>query len=844
MASDPFFELVKQQRALQAQWFEEIRKNASASGESDYDYAVKEGLFAGTREQFVAAQTAALAKNNNLSDVADNAAALLNLNGLAKPIFDGVDGFAALRARAPAKDGERVRLRYHTKKPTSSGFADTARGGGWFIGRLSAKADDGGYIASAGGNYHWQRDIDNIANLTVDDFGAVGDGVTDDAPAFIRMYDFMNSTLAVNLSGDNSRRQGLVLTAQSYALSDMDFSKRESAAATTSGYKGSAEFLIRSQVPVYLGNHAAATIIQLGSNTTPTILANHARVTFHGIKIINNQNKAFFNNNRDTSTFRLANCTLQEPNATAPSKKPFFKNVYDGGQYFSASCILIQYTGGIVFDLKDTIGSRATEINSYMTAERIFDTGWSNQAERSWDHPTDFELSRCNFQYPMSQPFRFARMCQMVINNVWVEHGAAAGDLNNAQAVINAFSVEDCKTQVLGWAGRFIFLQNSLPTGNYVDMDTAPFLADGSKNPAWTSYYTNPDVAANADGTTTAVGSNITQWQSNYEMGWSRFEAAYTLLKNAVTLNYLTGALHGDNLAGSARWVRVGQMETRNLGGEWHFTIEGTKGYSALKTGTSANYLDNQAPGKCHIDIQRPVDGASPAINGYKAVMAFENQSAVSDAIVITSSSTICELWIKLEAYCGGYSVHVTGSGSTRKEKGICDRFVPGDGVLTTDAPVATGTQVLARPVRMAFWGDGSVGYGFNGGLLAEHTVLMTDAEMDTIYWAKPSRGAWKMVNNYKQPVIAYYGIIPKFTTNLASTATVATGGTLTLTVAASDAYSWQWYKNGVAISGATSATYTKASVTSADAGNYYVVAIGRPKENTTQSNTVAVTVT
>lgn len=64
-----------------------------------------------------------------------------------------------------------------------------------------------------------------------------------------------------------------------------------------------------------------------------------------------------------------------------------------------------------------------------------------------------------------------------------------------------------------------------------------------------------------------------------------------------------------------------------------------------------------------------------------------------------------------------------------------------------------------------------------------------------------------------------------------ASFSVVATGGALT----------YQWYRNGYAIAGATSAVFTITSVNSAYAGNYYVVitnAIG-----SLQSNTVALTV-
>ena len=59
------------------------------------------------------------------------------------------------------------------------------------------------------------------------------------------------------------------------------------------------------------------------------------------------------------------------------------------------------------------------------------------------------------------------------------------------------------------------------------------------------------------------------------------------------------------------------------------------------------------------------------------------------------------------------------------------------------------------------------------------------------------------------------------------SSQTIATGSSLTLSAAATGAPtpSYQWYKNDVAISGATSATYTIASVASGDAGTYKVVA-------------------
>lgn len=65
------------------------------------------------------------------------------------------------------------------------------------------------------------------------------------------------------------------------------------------------------------------------------------------------------------------------------------------------------------------------------------------------------------------------------------------------------------------------------------------------------------------------------------------------------------------------------------------------------------------------------------------------------------------------------------------------------------------------------------------------------------------------------------------FSTPLNATTAVTAGETMTLTVAVTgglEPYSYQWYKNNNAISGATEATYTKASTTTADSGTYKVV--------------------
>ena len=65
------------------------------------------------------------------------------------------------------------------------------------------------------------------------------------------------------------------------------------------------------------------------------------------------------------------------------------------------------------------------------------------------------------------------------------------------------------------------------------------------------------------------------------------------------------------------------------------------------------------------------------------------------------------------------------------------------------------------------------------------------------------------------------------FSTPLAATTTESTGGTMTLTVVVAGGlapYSYQWYKNNNAITGANAATYKKTSLATTDSGTYKVV--------------------
>ncbi len=89
-----------------------------------------------------------------------------------------------------------------------------------------------------------------------------------------------------------------------------------------------------------------------------------------------------------------------------------------------------------------------------------------------------------------------------------------------------------------------------------------------------------------------------------------------------------------------------------------------------------------------------------------------------------------------------------------------------------------------------------------------------------------------------------YYPVLndavsPTITTDLAANYDITVGETLTLEIDADHAYSYQWYKDGVAISGATNTTYTYSSY---DAGSaqFYCIATN---ENATGAKTAQSTI-
>lgn len=94
-------------------------------------------------------------------------------------------------------------------------------------------------------------------------------------------------------------------------------------------------------------------------------------------------------------------------------------------------------------------------------------------------------------------------------------------------------------------------------------------------------------------------------------------------------------------------------------------------------------------------------------------------------------------------------------------------------------------------------------------------------------------------------PVTSYR--LPSFTTQPPATLSVATGAAISIVTApattSKPARTYQWYKDGQAVSGQTAATFSKAAAVAGDAGTYYVI-VTDANGKTAQSNNCVLTVT
>jgi len=731
-----------------------------------------------------------------------------------------VASFDKLRTLQPDYDGQVVRLRSYN--------AGKKRGGGLFVGFSGTQKDDGGFLA-AGTGFYWHRMDLDLSKLTLDDFGAFADGVTDDQPAVKRMYEFTLSAFARLLTGATGTGADMVggrvvqmavkFAPGTYLVKPGDYTKygkkvwdgASDAGQNPSGYYAAGEFKLEGP-PTPSGRQISVKIIS-DKTSNYVFLLNHRRLTVHGISFDGQQTVE-----QDQTTKMLTGATSYDdyPNLLS-NQQGFLKNQCPAGQYATLTSINISNNGGPGFALQDTLDTTISQMFSSKNAAPVVQSGWSdplNQFYGKWDHSTAIKITDCNFQSGMAPALWIPRCGQSIMDNVWFEHSYCPFDINNGQWTLSTVCIEDCIKNGVAYNAKILLTTESVPTGNKVDMESGP------TSDAWGSYKKNPD------------GTDITSWINGYETGYAVFQNHGSYLNHPLRYKWLSGCVRGTNNVNSNLWVNVGSFTTTAVGGMWEIEVM-TSGYLSVAN-APLNVIADRTPGKAVIMVQRS-GGSDPKVTWHQV-----GNSAVN-AVKYTKpyNTVVGQLWIQIGTYTGEYSITVKGTGDTRREAGQPSMFT-----IAGNTQTATPTGTVDAIARFSMT-NGKAGIGAQDDMLAMTTAVVNSADVYTDAFVQYHR----FIVNGNVRVWPVYAMKPVITTQPTAQA-VAVGGTLTLTVAANytkTTGSWdtyQWYKDNVAISGATAATYTKANVTTDDAGSYKVQVRGdTAAANSKDSNAVAVTV-
>lgn len=383
-------------------------------------------------------------------------------------------------------------------------------------------ADDGGTFFRVNSSGGWKRDKDPC-DLTVDDFGAVPDGVTDVIPAIQRMHAWaVQASAALNIAATYSF--GVVLGTGCYAGSSMDLGDTEINA-----------FKLRGPEVNY-GVIPRTVLKPLNATTTTPMFAFRAR------------------------RMEISNICWNG----ASTVQPFVLNRVTRGSYSRIHSIVALNTGGRVFQVKDCIDTKLDQVYSYNGRAAFFVATWSNENPGAWNHSTAIELSNFNFtSHTGEMVFQAIRATQSMMYNGWFDRNENPFDISQGQWTLDNVTMENSTNPAAAKYGKLIEVSTRWDQGAGLSFDASgydPSMDNGGSIPSWvTNAYDQGRMRLDKDGTLFKCGVAMD------------FEWANNLIDNSTT--------------NADTWYTVGQVILPRLGDSLYLEIVGAANWDSA-TGT------------------------------------------------------------------------------------------------------------------------------------------------------------------------------------------------------------------------------------------------------------------
>lgn len=391
----------------------------------------------------------------------------------------------------------------------------------------------------------------------------------------------------------------------------------------------------------------------------------------------------------------------------------------------------------------------------------------------------------------------------------WFKGGVAIDGATSASYTIAAVSASDLGTYV-------VTVTNTLGT---VTSDAVTLSLPGSSSPVITTQPHSISAPAGSSATFSVVASG-----SDLTYQWFKDSAA---ISGATSAAYNIASV--DSSFAGTYFVRI-----TNTSGSVDSNFATLTVAAATAPHITSQPTSRTVNAGASTTLSVTATGTAPLTYQWH-----KDNTALSGA----NSSTLT-LSSVTSANAGGYYVVVTnGSGSTTSDTATVTVLTAP--VITTQPSSVSANLNTPATFTVVATGDSLTYQWYKGGVAisgatgSSYTVLATAANAAS-YKVKVTNGAGSVTSATATLTV----VGPPTITSQPSNLTVGVGSTATFTVTATGTGSltYQWYKNGTAISGATSTSYTTPATLSGDSGATFYVRVSN-SAGTIQSSTVTLTV-
>ncbi|HTC64554.1 MAG TPA: immunoglobulin domain-containing protein [Candidatus Saccharimonadales bacterium] len=379
--------------------------------------------------------------------------------------------------------------------------------------------------------------------------------------------------------------------------------------------------------------------------------------------------------------------------------------------------------------------------------------------------------------------------------------------------------------------------------------------------------YVTPAVTNSDNGTKFAV--DVTDDSSTLASNTAMLTVAAAGIAPAITAEP------------ASKTVTVGQAATFSVTatGTAPFTYQWMENGVAISGATTASYTtpattsaNNNA--KFTVMVSNSVSSVSssaavltvdvpPVVSAQPASRAVTLGQTATFSVAATGTGTLTYQWKKNGAAISGattasYTTPATASGDNGSQFTVTVTDVAGSvtssaATLTVNVPPTISSQPTSQSVTagqsatfsVAATGTAALTYqwkkggtAISGATAASYTTsATTSADNGAKFTVTVTNGFGNVTSNAATLTVTAAGVAPSITSQPASK-TVAVGQTATFTVTATGTgtLTYQWKKNGAAVSGATSSAYTTPATVSSDNGAVFTVTVTGTSGNVTSS--------